>query len=101
MPPGEPASLGEPAIGAGLGNPLDRVDVLDRQLDAVMLFSPRSAQLLWAQMVQHGLQDLCRSIAALCISDAVANVLPPLAFAEVQVAKQPKAQSMIALLPRS
>lgn len=56
------------------------------RLDAVLLFSPRSAA-LWAGLVREaGLAGAVRRIVAVCLSEAVAAALAPLAFKEVRIA---------------
>ncbi len=66
-------------------------------LDAVMLYSPRSAR-IFADCVQRtGLAGSCRKLKALCISKSAADSLAPLAFAELRIASSPNQEAMLAL----
>jgi uroporphyrinogen-III synthase len=67
-------------------------------LDAVMLFSPRSARAFVQQVLRADLQESCETVAALCISPAIAAALFPLRFAHVQIAAQPNRDSILDLL---
>jgi uroporphyrinogen-III synthase len=67
-------------------------------VDAVMLFSPRSAHAFVQQVHRASLQDRCGNAVALCISHAVADALHPLRFAEIRVAAHPDRDGMLALL---
>jgi uroporphyrinogen-III synthase len=67
-------------------------------VDAVMLFSPRSARAFVQQVVRAGLQNQCEKLGALCISPAVAEALDPLCFAKVRVAAHPNRDSMLDIL---
>jgi uroporphyrinogen-III synthase len=68
------------------------------RVDAVMLFSPRSARAFLGQVVRAGLQKECRKLQGLCISPAVADALHSLHFAGIRVASQPNRDSMLDLL---
>jgi uroporphyrinogen-III synthase len=67
-------------------------------IDAVMLFSPRSARIFVRQVLRADLQRNCERVAGLCISPAIAAALFPLHFAHVQIAAQPNRDSMLDLL---
>jgi uroporphyrinogen-III synthase len=67
-------------------------------LDAVVLFSPRSATIFARQLRDAGLQSHCTTIAALCISAAAAEALAPLRFNGCYTAERPDQQSVIALV---
>jgi uroporphyrinogen-III synthase len=67
-------------------------------LDAVLLFSPRSAAVLRDTILKAGLADTCKNLAALCISAAAAQALDPLAFRTTLVAAQPNQDAMLASL---
>ncbi|MBP6011416.1 MAG: uroporphyrinogen-III synthase [Alphaproteobacteria bacterium] len=67
-------------------------------IDAVTLFSPRTAT-LFATLIQNtGLEPACGRVQALCLSAAVANALAPLAFRRVQTAEKPTAAALLDLL---
>ena len=67
-------------------------------LDAVLLFSPRSARSFVAAVSAAGLGEACRGIDALCISAATAAALAPLGFRRVAVAAHPDQDGVFALL---
>lgn len=72
------------------------------EIDAVLLYSPRTAR-IWARLVaQHGLADQARRIAHLCLSPAVAEALAPLGLAgeALLVADQPRQRDLLGLLER-
>lgn len=73
------------------------VKALNDGVDTVLFFSPRSARLFVACTEAAGLSDLYKSIVAVCISQATANVLGAARFREIRVAKAPNQQSMLAL----
>ncbi|HET7084199.1 MAG TPA: uroporphyrinogen-III synthase [Rhizomicrobium sp.] len=66
----------------------------DGALDAVMLFSPRTAQLF--RSLAEGLPT--NGLTAFCISAATAEALKPMALARVAVAARPNQAAMLALI---
>lgn len=64
---------------------------------AAMFFSPRTAGLFAALVGSASLAPACRAVAALALSDAVANALAPLAFRRLLVASKPTADAMLDL----
>jgi uroporphyrinogen-III synthase len=67
-------------------------------LDAVLLYSPRSAR-TFADLVLHaGLKPTCAGIEALCISAATASALGGLPFRSIRHARRPSEEGMLALL---
>jgi uroporphyrinogen-III synthase len=68
------------------------------EIDAVMLFSPRSAAGFVRQVQSRGLGQDCAGMIALCISADVANALAPLTFRELRIAALPNQEGMLALL---
>jgi uroporphyrinogen-III synthase len=66
----------------------------DGTVDAVMLFSPRTARIFAA--LADGLPT--NGITALCISPATAQALVPMTFARVAVAERPNQNAMLALV---
>jgi uroporphyrinogen-III synthase len=70
-------------------------------IDAVMLMSPRAAS-IWARLaVRHDLVGALRRVWHLCISDAVAARLAPLGATQVDVARRPTLEEMLALVDRT
>jgi uroporphyrinogen-III synthase len=67
-------------------------------LDAVLVFSPRSASLLAGRVTRAGLSLACKHLHACCISTASADALRGLTFAAIRVASHPDQESVIALL---
>jgi|SRR5579871_2120443 len=64
-------------------------------LDAVLLFSPRSAG-VFRDLVQHtGLGTHASKLIGVCISDAAAAALAPLKLLEVRVAKRPNQSALL------
>ena len=81
------------------GLSLQARDALEsRSIDAVMLFSPRSARLFTEQIQKIGLEENCRGITALCISEAAAEPLKALALKGARIAHHPDQYGMLALL---
>jgi uroporphyrinogen-III synthase len=66
----------------------------DGTVDAVMLFSPRTARIFAA--LADGLPT--DGITALCISPATAQALAPMTFARLAVAERPNQDAMLALV---
>jgi uroporphyrinogen-III synthase len=67
-------------------------------LDAVMLFSPRSARIFAGLADAAACADACARLQAFCISPATAAALSPLTFARVAVAGIPNQDAILALL---
>jgi uroporphyrinogen-III synthase len=70
----------------------------ENRLDAVLFYSPRTARIFVTLLARAGLQDACRNVAALCISQAAAGGLGPVAFRAVRVASRPNQDALLALL---
>jgi uroporphyrinogen-III synthase len=70
----------------------------DGALDAVMFFSPRSARIFrsLASDLSEGLSE--QRLLALCISQATADALMPLHFAQVRVATTPNQAAMLSMV---
>lgn len=65
-------------------------------LDAVLLFSPRTAA-IFAQLVRrHQLAPCCSSLDAICLSQAVAEAARDLPWRQVTVVARPEEESLIA-----
>jgi uroporphyrinogen-III synthase len=71
-----------------------RAALQEGALDAVMLFSPRTARIFCT--LADGLPTC--GLAALCISPATAKALEPMTFARVVAAERPNQESMLALV---
>jgi len=65
----------------------------NRALDAVMFFSPRTAR-IFGQLAEDMPMD---GLTALCISQASADALAPLAFAQIRIAARPHQDAMLML----
>ncbi len=72
----------------------------DLTIDAVILMSPRSAK-TWAECVDAtGLKERARQLNHLCLSNAVAAQLTSLEDVNIDVAKRPNSEEMLALVNR-
>ena len=79
-------------------DPATIMAIRDHRLDAVLLFSPRSAALWAAKVVRLGLGlHLYRTTAA-CLSSAVAEPLRELALREVRIARAADQKSLFGCL---
>lgn len=67
-------------------------------LDAVILFSPRSAKIFATLVREAGLTDSCSRLTALCMSDATATALGTLSFFETRIAKRSNQDALLVLL---
>jgi uroporphyrinogen-III synthase len=67
-------------------------------LDAVLVFSPRSARLFVERLREAGLGEACRGLIACCISEAAAEPLDVLPFAAIRIAARPDSDHIFALL---
>lgn len=68
------------------------------RLDAVLLFSPRSARIFAKCVAMERLQSACEELVTIAISRATADALAPLKFQEIRVAAHPDQDSVMALL---
>lgn len=68
------------------------------RIDAATFFSPRTADRFVTLIRTENLEALCEKVAALALSDAVANALAPLHFRKVLVAAHPNAAALLDLL---
>lgn len=68
-------------------------------LDAVLLFSTRSARVFATCLREAGLSHACRRLLACCISNSAALALDGTPFGDVQVAQRPDHDRLLALLP--
>jgi uroporphyrinogen-III synthase len=67
-------------------------------IDAVLLFSPRTA-LIFAELIgRHGLEPCLRATDACCLSAAVAEACRKLAWRRVRIAARPDQDALVELL---
>lgn len=72
--------------------------IYNGDLDAVMLLSPRTAD-IWVSLVRkHGIEDAARGLRHFCLSPAVARRLAPLKPTRVDAAESPTLDEMLALV---
>lgn len=67
-------------------------------IDAVLLYSQRSARIFLDCIVRADLAKACRTVSALCISEETAAALAPLQFRSVRIASHPDQAGLFALL---
>jgi uroporphyrinogen-III synthase len=60
-----------------------------RQVDAVLLFSPRTARIFVELIARHGLQDQLAAAAAICLSAAVAQPCRARVWRAIHLAARP------------
>jgi uroporphyrinogen-III synthase len=70
------------------------------ELDAVLLYSPRSAETFARCVEAAGLHNTCRRLLAICISEAAAKKAGALPFREIRIAARPSENELLELLPR-
>lgn len=68
------------------------------ELDVTLVFSPRSARIFSACAIKAGLARSCAALTAVCISQAAADGLAPLALRSVHVASTPSEEAVLALV---
>lgn len=68
-------------------------------LDAVLIYSPRSARLFTDRVERAGLVSSCARLLACCISREAAAAAQGITFAELRIAAHPDQESLLALLP--
>jgi uroporphyrinogen-III synthase len=67
-------------------------------VDAVILMSPRTANVFMDLVAAAGLSAEARRLRFYCLSTAVADTLAPLGASKVKVARQPNSEEMLAAL---
>jgi uroporphyrinogen-III synthase len=70
----------------------------ERRLDAVLLFSPRTAATFARLISTAGLAPACRDLTAFCLSQAVAAKLTEMDWRRIAVARRPEQEHLLALL---
>lgn len=73
----------------------------DGALDAVLLFSPRTAASFVRLAQEGGLAQASKRLAALCLSPAVAAAASGLPWRDVRIAREPTQDALLALLGTS
>ena len=68
------------------------------EIEGVMLFSPRTADIYVKLLRQHGLHPLARSMTHFCLSEAIAARLKGLGAIRTEIAAAPKLEEMLALI---
>jgi len=69
-----------------------------RRVEAVLLFSPRTAQTFVELIARHGLRDDLAATAAICLSAAVAQPCRELIWRAVHVAAEPESGALLEAL---
>jgi uroporphyrinogen-III synthase len=67
-------------------------------IDAVTFFSPRSAAAFVRLIQGAGLTSACQAVAALCLSEAVAEQISELTWRRIAVAERPEMPALLARL---
>jgi uroporphyrinogen-III synthase len=67
-------------------------------LDAVLLFSQRTARIFCERVTEAGLSTKCTTLRAVCISPAAAEGLSSLKFHEIRIASAPNQDALLACL---
>ena len=67
-------------------------------VDALIVFSPRSAQIFADRIVRADLASACAHLVACCISNAAAHPLQHIPFREIRIAAHPDLDTVLALL---
>jgi uroporphyrinogen-III synthase len=66
-----------------------------REVDGVVLFSPRTADTFVALVAEAGSTEACRRLTAFCLSDAVAAKAGTVAWNRIVVARRPDRAAMV------
>jgi uroporphyrinogen-III synthase len=72
----------------------------NRRLDAVVVFSTRTAETLKALLTRHALEACCESLIAIGMSEAVLAALKPLPWQKTAAAAEPTEEAVIARLQK-
>lgn len=68
----------------------------DGEIDIVLLFSPRTARTFVKLIEKARLTDLCRSMSAICLSNAVAAEIAGLPLSCTRIAREPTLKALLA-----
>jgi uroporphyrinogen-III synthase len=88
------------AVAVGSLSDSTALAIAESTLDAVILMSPRSANIFAQLVADRGLQAPARRLVLLCLSPAVAEATKSLAPVQVEIAKAPDASAMLAAVGR-
>jgi len=88
------------AVPARVFPPTVQAALSQGALDAVLLFSPRTARIFAEIVAREGLSETCRTLSALCISQAAADELKSLNFREMRAAPHPDQSALLSLLEK-
>lgn len=88
------------AVAAASLNEATARSIADSTLDAVILMSPRSANIFAQLVADRGLEGDARRLVFLCLSQAVADSVQCLVPARVEIAEAPNAAAMLAAVGR-
>lgn len=80
--------------------PIARTALEQGELDAVLLYSPRSAETFVRCMEAADLHNTCRKLIAVCISQAAADTGNALPFREIRIAARPSENELLESLSR-
>lgn len=72
--------------------------LLEKEVDLVLFFSPRSAAIFVTLAKAAGLETACENLEALCLSDAVSEAADPIMWRRVLVAPEPTQAALLATL---
>jgi uroporphyrinogen-III synthase len=86
------------AVAARALSPAAIEALVQRQVDAVLLFSPRTAQTFVELIARHGLRDHLATSAAICLSAAVAQPCRELVWRAVYLAARPEPGALLEAL---
>jgi uroporphyrinogen-III synthase len=75
-----------------------RMALLDKEIDIVLFYSPRSAATFVTLAKAEGLEPACEILEALCLSDGVATAADPIMWRRVLVAPEPTQAALLATL---
>ena len=67
----------------------------EQQIDAVLFFSPRTAETFANLIIKAGLKDITGSLSAVCLSGTVADPIRNLGWWEIVVAKTADQESLV------
>lgn len=70
----------------------------DRRLDAVLLFSPRTATIFVDLIAEYGFEEFLDSTDAVCLSGAIARLCRSVGWRSIRIAHRPDQMSIVDLL---
>jgi uroporphyrinogen-III synthase len=72
-----------------------------RNIDAVIAYSPRTARVLLKLITDNALGSCCTSIAAICLSQSVADILKPVGWRHIAAPPLPTEDGVVACLQKA